>query len=215
MAKNGTVRIRPSLLQNDRDGFAALKGIAGYAPANAEFTIAKIQTTQDELIAKRDIESQKQADYNTARDDATTSEWVFHNSCLGANDEVKAQFGPDSNEVQAVGFAKKSEFASPHKKTPTPATPTFENVLQPHATSPEDWQWPRRRRNWRGTDWSFVAFPAIAGAPSHSELCGGRTLPSDFRTRNIHERTDRREAIGAHRLWLRKHLEISSHRPNA
>jgi hypothetical protein len=123
MAKNETVRIRPSLLQSDRDGFAVLKGIAGYAPANAEFTIVKIQAAQDALVAKRDIEAQKQADLDTARDEATAAEWDFHNSFLGAKDQVKAQFGADSNELQAVGLTKKSEFASPHKKAPAAATP--------------------------------------------------------------------------------------------
>jgi hypothetical protein len=118
MAKNETVRIRPSLLQSDRDGFAALKAIAGYAPANADFTIVKIQATQDTLIQKRDAEAQKQAELDTARDESTAAEWAFHNAFLGAKDQVKAQFGADSNELQALGLTKKSEFASPQKKTP-------------------------------------------------------------------------------------------------
>lgn len=43
---------------------------------------------------------------------------------LGGKDQVKAQYGADSNELQAVGPTKKSEFASPHKKAPaTPPTP--------------------------------------------------------------------------------------------
>jgi hypothetical protein len=124
MAKNETIRIRPSLLQSDRDGFAALKGLADYAPANAKFTIAEIQAAQDALIAKRDAESQKQAELDTARDEATAAEWAFHNAFLGAKDQVKAQYGADSNELQAVGLTKKSEFASPQKKAPVAPTPT-------------------------------------------------------------------------------------------
>jgi hypothetical protein len=42
---------------------------------------------------------------------------------LGGKDQLKAQFGADSNELQAVGLTKKSEFASPHKKAPTTPTP--------------------------------------------------------------------------------------------
>lgn len=76
---------------------------AGYTPANAEFTIAKIQATQDALVEKRDIESQKQAELDTARDEATAAEWAFHNSFLGAKDQVKAQYGADSNELQRLG----------------------------------------------------------------------------------------------------------------
>jgi hypothetical protein len=37
-----------------------------------------------------------------------------------------------------------------------------------------------------------------------------RTVASDVLKKNIHGRTERREDIGAHWLWLLKHLEISS-----
>jgi len=83
MAKNETVRIRPSQLQDDRDGFAALKNITGYTPANTDFTVAKIQMAQDAMVAKRDVEAEKQAELDTARDEATAAEWAFHNATLG------------------------------------------------------------------------------------------------------------------------------------
>ena len=120
MAKDETVRIRPSLLQDDRDGFAALKGLTGYTPANADFTVVKIQAAQDAMVAKRDIESQKQSELDAARDEATSAEWDFHNAMLGAKDQVKAQFGADSNELQSVGLKKKSEYKKP-QTTPAPA----------------------------------------------------------------------------------------------
>lgn len=118
MAKNETVRIRPSLLQEDRDAFSALKAIAGYTPSNASFSVNSIQTAIDDLLAKRDIEAQKQADLDAARDDATAAEWAFHNAILGAKDQVIAQFGDDSNELQALGLKKKSEYKSPSKSAP-------------------------------------------------------------------------------------------------
>lgn len=123
MAKDETKRIRPSTLQQDRDGFAALKGVTGYAPANADFIVAKIQTAQQNMVDMRDIEAQKQAELDTARDDATAAEWAFHNAFLGAKDQVKAQYGADSNELQAIGLTKKSEYASPKPKTPAAPTP--------------------------------------------------------------------------------------------
>jgi hypothetical protein len=116
MAKNETIRIRPSLLQQDRDGFAALKNIGSYKPANDDFTIANVKAAQDAMVGQRDIEAQKQADLDAARDDATAAEWAFHNAVLGAKDQVKAQFGVDSNELQAVGLKKKSEYKSPQSK---------------------------------------------------------------------------------------------------
>ena len=121
MAFDETKRIRPSILQEDRDGFAALKGITGYRPANTAFSVEQIQAAQDDVVAKRDIEAQKQAELDTARDDATTSEWAFHNKLLGGKDQVKAQFGDNSNEYQALGRTKASERQRPGPRRPTPA----------------------------------------------------------------------------------------------
>jgi hypothetical protein len=70
------------------------------------------------MVAKRDVE----AELDTARDEATAAEWAFHNAMLGGKDQVKAQFGVDSNELQAVGLKKKSEYKSPKSKAP-PAKP--------------------------------------------------------------------------------------------
>jgi hypothetical protein len=72
----------------------------------------------------------QQADLDAARDDATAAEWEFHNALLEAKNQVKAQYGPDSNELQGLGLKKKSEFKSPGPKTkpgpspaPSPAPP--------------------------------------------------------------------------------------------
>jgi hypothetical protein len=121
MAKNETRRIAPSALQADRDAFAALKAVEGYKPANSDFTVAKIQAAQDAMVDKRDLEAQQQAEFDAARDEATAAEWEFHNAVLGAKDQVKAQFGADSNELQAVGLKKKSEYKSAKAKTTSAA----------------------------------------------------------------------------------------------
>ena len=123
MAKDESKRIRPSTLQDDRDTFAALKAIGNYTPANQDFTVAKIQTAQDAMVQKRDLEAQAQAALDTARDEATAAEWAFHNATLGAKDQVKAQFGDDSNEYAAMGLKKKSERQTPSRPAATPPTP--------------------------------------------------------------------------------------------
>ncbi len=118
--------MRPSILQDDRDGFAALKAIGNYTPANPAFTVEQIQTAQDELVTRRDLEAQAQAALDATRDDAVAAEWDFHNAILGAKDQVRAQFGDDSNEYAALGLTKKSERQSPSRpgtSGPTPASP--------------------------------------------------------------------------------------------
>jgi hypothetical protein len=118
MAKNETVRIRPSHLQQDRDAFGALKGIADYKPAKPDYSVASIMTLQTAMVDKRDIEAQKQGELDAARDDSTAAEWAFHNAVLGAKEQVVAQFGADSNELQALGYKKKSEYKSPSRTAP-------------------------------------------------------------------------------------------------
>lgn len=44
----------------------------------------------------------------------------FHDYMLGAKDQVKAQFGSSSNELQGLSIKKKSEYDKPTKKKPTP-----------------------------------------------------------------------------------------------
>jgi hypothetical protein len=116
MAKNQTVRIKPQTLQEDRDAFTALKAISTYAPANNAFAVAVINTAETAMNNAQAAEVQAQAALDAARDNAVAREWEYHNLLLGAKTQVIAQFGDDSNEVQAVGRKKKSEYKSPGKK---------------------------------------------------------------------------------------------------
>ena len=121
MAKNETPQ-NPPVASSGRPGrLAALKAISDYKPANDAFNVANIQTVQDAMVAKRDIEAQKQADLDTARDDAAAAEWNFHNALLGAKEQVRAQYGIDSNQVQALGAQRRSPCKSPG---PQDAPPT-------------------------------------------------------------------------------------------
>src|SRR5438067_6838918 len=96
MAKDETKRMRPVILQEDRDAFAAIKAMSDYAPANKTYTTDKLQALQDAVVQKREIEVQKQAEADAARDETVAAEWAFHNGMLAAKDQVKAQYGDDS-----------------------------------------------------------------------------------------------------------------------
>ena len=123
MAKDQTKRIRPATLQADRDALAAIAGLTGYAPANTDYTLTKLQNSGGAMDDAQEIETQKQGDADAARDDAVAAEWDFHNTILGAKAQVKAQFGDDSNEWQSLGQTKKSEFAKPSAKVKTQTAP--------------------------------------------------------------------------------------------
>lgn len=116
MAKNQTRRITPPKLSNNNDSFAALQQVTGYTPTNKNFSLATGTSLQKAQQQTRNAEAQATAALKTARDNATEAEWDFHNYLLGVKDQVAAQYGKDSNEFQAIGMKKKSEYKSPGKK---------------------------------------------------------------------------------------------------
>jgi hypothetical protein len=110
MAKDETKRLKPSVLEADRSAFAALRAIDGYAPVNPSYTLKAISAAADKVDSTHQAEAQAAAAYDAARDDAVAAVWQFHNLMLGANDQVAAQFGRDSNQYQSLGKKKPSEF---------------------------------------------------------------------------------------------------------
>lgn len=113
---NENKRLKPAQIEADRTSFAALQTIAGYAPANAAFALAKVTEAEAALRSKQAAEAQAEAALASARDAAVAGEWEFHNLMIGAKDQVTAQFGRDSDEVQAVGRKKASERKAPVRR---------------------------------------------------------------------------------------------------
>ncbi len=111
-----TRTMKPSVLAADRQSFAALKTIAGYAPANPNYSLASVQDTLTDLDRKLEAATQAEAAAKAARDEAVASSWVFHNKIVGVKDSVSAQFGKDSNELQSVGRKKTTEYKKPTRK---------------------------------------------------------------------------------------------------
>ena len=118
MARNKTKRLRTSVLQADIDAYAALQAITDYRPANDAFATANGATTKTAMETKQTDEVQKQTAADAARDDAVAEEWNFHDYILGVKDQVKAQYGPDSNEYQSLGMKKKSEYKTSRRNPP-------------------------------------------------------------------------------------------------
>jgi hypothetical protein len=122
MAKNETKRLKPAQIQLDTESYQALQANTRYAPANPQYALLEITGASTALSAAQQAETQAAAAAAATRDDAVAKEWEFHNLILGAKDQIVAQFGRDSNEAQAVGLKKKSEYktrAKSSKKGPT------------------------------------------------------------------------------------------------
>ena len=116
MAKNETRRIAPSVLKADKDAFNALKAIPDYAPANSDYTVAKIEAARQRMEEAQASEAQAKAAADAARDDAASAEWDYHNSMLGATTQVAAQYTKNSNQYQSLGKKKPTEFSAPKRK---------------------------------------------------------------------------------------------------
>jgi hypothetical protein len=113
MAKDENRRLTPTIIQTDKDTYSALTNIKNYSPANAAYKMAALTAAYNDMQAKQAAETQAFAALQAARDNANDAEWAFHNLMLGTKDQVTAQFGKDSNEVQALGLKKKTEYKKP------------------------------------------------------------------------------------------------------
>ncbi len=116
MAKDQTRRVRPSVLQADKDAFSALKAIPNYQPANQAYTVANIEASRQAMEEAQAAEVQAKAAYDAKRDQAVAAEWDYHNNMREADTQVAAQFGMDSDEYQSLGNKKPSEYKRPQRK---------------------------------------------------------------------------------------------------
>lgn len=120
MAEKNTRQLSPKELQDDINAYAGMQGITNYAPPNAAFNAANGQTLFEKMQESQTKEIQAHTAWQASRDEKVANEWEFHDFIRNMRTQIKAQFGEDSNEVQAVGLKKKSEYKKPSKPTPKP-----------------------------------------------------------------------------------------------
>ena len=117
MAKNQSKRLPPVKIEADENGFAALRAITDYTPINPTYSLEAVRIAHSELENLRHAEAQAAAAMAAAREGAVAKEWEFHNLMLGVKEQIIAQFGKDSNEVQALGLKRKSDYKPPTRKS--------------------------------------------------------------------------------------------------
>ncbi|MFZ5909025.1 MAG: hypothetical protein ACOYYU_03310 [Chloroflexota bacterium] len=116
MARNQNKRLTPAKKQADLEAYTALQALNDYAPANAAYAEAAVQSRLQALRSAQKAEVNAQNALAAARDAAVAAEWEFHNMILGVKEQVIAQYGRDSDQVQALGLKKKSEYKAPVRK---------------------------------------------------------------------------------------------------
>ena len=116
MAKNETKRISPVQLQADLAANTAIDSLPAYAPANPAYAQAAVEDILNAMKSAQQAEINAANALATARDNAAAAEWNFHNAILGVKEQVIAQYGKSSNELQMLGLKKKSEYKAPKPK---------------------------------------------------------------------------------------------------
>jgi len=116
MAKNESIRIRPRILKADKDAYIALQSMQDYNPANTKLSETSAAGILAMMQAAQQAEVNAQNTLDAARDAAVKTEWDFHNFMLAIKAQVLAQYGDDSDQVQALGLTKKSERKAPVRK---------------------------------------------------------------------------------------------------
>ncbi|HYY59074.1 MAG TPA: hypothetical protein VE842_17220 [Pyrinomonadaceae bacterium] len=123
MARNQSKRLSPIKIEADEKGFAALQAFTSYTPINHAYSLSAVGAAHAELEELRNLEERAAAAAAAARDNTVAKEWEFHNLMLGVKEQVIAQFGKDSDEVQALGLKRKSEYKPPKRRSTLPGAP--------------------------------------------------------------------------------------------
>ena len=110
-------RLSAEVLQADLDCITALKVIEGYAPSNPADTLAALTDLQTRVAAAEEREFHLANSYAAARDDTVLLENERHKRVQSIKNQIRAQFGNDSNEVASLGLKKASERKAPKRKS--------------------------------------------------------------------------------------------------
>ena len=113
MSSNQARRINSAVLQADLDAQVSLAAMTDYKPANAAYSAANVAAALSAMQAAQQAELRAQVALDTARDAVAAAEWRFHETMLAVKDQVIAQYGKSSDQLQALGLKKKAEYKRP------------------------------------------------------------------------------------------------------
>jgi len=102
-------RLTAQVIQADIDAYLALKVIPDYQPFNPDYSLSRVSELHEQLLTTQEAELHAQHALLAARDAAVAAQSAFHDVILGVKNQVKAQYGVDSDQLVSVGLKKKSE----------------------------------------------------------------------------------------------------------
>lgn len=110
-------RIPSKIISADIASFNSLSTVTTYVPTRNEATSKSIKAAYDAMLAKQKKETELITMTKSATDAARQAEVEFHGAVLAMKESVRGQFGPNSDEAQAIGYKRKSEYKRPRRRT--------------------------------------------------------------------------------------------------
>jgi hypothetical protein len=117
-------RVPAATLQADKDTLSALEALTDYAPRNAKYTVSTATAARDRNDAARSRVIRAKAELAAALDEDRDSGIAFHDIITEAKDEVKVQYGANSDQYASLGRKKKNERKRPARRTSSDAKTT-------------------------------------------------------------------------------------------
>ena len=99
-----------------RAALVALKTLADYTPSNRAISIEAVSALEARLRQAEEAELIAAKALAAARDARAAAGWDLHNAILSVKASVIAQYGHNSNAVQAIGLKKKIDYRRPARR---------------------------------------------------------------------------------------------------
>jgi hypothetical protein len=110
-------RVSTKTIEADIASFHGMNVIKTYIPVRSEATPEALKAGYETMLAKQQQEIELLAAIKAASDAARMAEVEFHDRVMAMKETVRGQYGLNSDEAQAVGYKKKSEYKRP-RRTP-------------------------------------------------------------------------------------------------
>lgn len=115
MTTGAISRISSLQLKNDIELIRALSGIDGYTPHNPAYSLESATVALEQLDKSETAVILAENALAAARSALLNDRNAVHKIAMGVKDEAVVLFGPDSDQIAALGMKKKSERSRPKR----------------------------------------------------------------------------------------------------
>lgn len=102
-------RIPQPTIDADLETLRALTGMADYTPHNPNYSLASAEGALERMNKAATALTLAENALAAARTQALVTRADFHDIILGVKDEAMVIYGPDSDQIAALGLTKKSD----------------------------------------------------------------------------------------------------------